>query len=89
MKIYKDSKINRKTFIRDFDHTTGSDEYVWHRDKRDRIVEVLSEPKGWKFQFDNELPTEINKGDKIFIRSFDFHRLIKGENDLKIKISER
>jgi len=38
--------------IRTFDVTKPSEDYVWHRDKEDRIIEVLS-GEGWQLQFQN------------------------------------
>jgi hypothetical protein len=37
----------------------------------------------WMVQIDNELPKVI---DKVFIPMGVYHRLIKGKNDLKIKL---
>ena len=36
------------------------------------------------FQFDNKLPQKIEG--KIFIPKGEWHRLIKGDNDLKLKL---
>jgi hypothetical protein len=38
-------------------------------------------------QFDNELPFELKKGDRIFITEGRIHRILKGTTDLKIKIN--
>ena len=61
-------------------------ELVWHQDKEDREIEVL-EGEGWMFQRDNELPLELKKGDRIFIKELEIHRVLKGTTDLKIKIN--
>ena len=37
---------------RTFDPERDDAEYVWHRDKEDREVEVL-EGEGWQFQYEN------------------------------------
>jgi hypothetical protein len=55
---------------------------MWHRDNQDRIVESIGDTN-WMIQFDNELPKRI---DKVFIPKWIYHRLIKGDGDLKIKI---
>ena len=68
--------------IREFSQEAPSFEFVWHRDKEDRIVEVIGKTD-WKFQLDNSLPQEINR---IFIPKETYHRLIKGSNNLKLKI---
>lgn len=81
MKPYQDSS-NIRVFSKNVDPT----ELVWHQDKEDRDVEVL-EGEGWKFQFDNELPLDVKKGDRIFITEGRIHRILKGTTDLKIKIN--
>ena len=40
-------------------------------------------------QFDNELPFELVKGDRIFITKHRIHRVHKGETDLKIRINKK
>jgi len=70
-----------------FDKNTDNHELKWHRDERDRIVEVVK-GSGWKFQMDNELPKTLKEGDKFKIPSEVFHRVIKGNGDLIVKIEE-
>jgi quercetin dioxygenase-like cupin family protein len=77
-----ENKGNIRTFSKDVDPM----ELVWHQDKEDRHIEVL-DGEGWQFQRDNELPLELKEGDRIFIPQHQVHRVIKGENDLKIKIN--
>lgn len=66
----------------------NSGELVWHRDRKDRIVEIL-QSDGWKFQHDNKLPFTLKKGDVIEIQKESYHRVIKGKGDLVIKIIEQ
>jgi hypothetical protein len=56
---------------------------MWHRDREDRIIESI-ETTDWKIQLDNELPKNIEG--EIFIPMGVYHRLIKGTNELKIKL---
>lgn len=70
-----------------FSCNLDSNELVWHRDRNDRIVTVI-EGKGWKYQVDDELPVELHEGDELFIPAMTYHRIIKGNTDLKIKIKE-
>ena len=70
--------------IREFSDETPSMEFVWHRDRNDRLIEPLHETD-WKFQLDNEVPIELNR---IFIKAGTYHRLIKGTGKLKLKIKE-
>ena len=74
--------------VRQFKETVLDEELVWHRDKQDRIIEVL-DGEGWKFQYDNHLPFDLKKGDVFSVEAYEYHRLIKGETDLVLKISEK
>ena len=88
-KPYIDETISETEWIRTFDpDVTESEEYVWHRDHNDRIVTVI-EGEGWKFQFDNELPYIINKGDIIQIPKMVYHRIIPSISKLRIRINEK
>ena len=71
--------------IRTFSKDVNAMDLIWHRDDEDRNVKVL-EGEGWKFQRDNALPLELKEGDRIFIPRHQVHRVIKGIDDLKIKI---
>lgn len=83
MNPYKEFKISKNVFIREFKHDTDSDEFIWHKDKEDRVIESLGETD-WLIQLDNELPKYI-KG-KFFIPKETYHRVIKGSGDLKVKL---
>lgn len=78
---------NREYLIREFSPDVPSDELVWHRDKRSRMVHVLS-GNGWKLQKDDELPEELIMGKDYYIRREQYHRLIKGENPLIVRIEQ-
>lgn len=84
---YTDKQLNPDERVRVFDTNIDEQELVWHRDKRNRKVEVL-EGKGWMFQFENGLPFPIEKGDTLEITKEQYHRVIKGDTPLKIKITE-
>ena len=73
--------------IRLFNVGDDQKEYVWHRDKEDRIIEVL-EGDGWQFQPENSLPYLLKPGTRLKILKNEYHRLIKGINNLKIKIDK-
>ncbi len=79
----KDNKL-----IREFKENTDSKELVWHRDREDRDVRVLSS-NGWKLQLDNQLPIRLEEGETYFIEKFLFHRVIKGEGDLVVEITKK
>lgn len=85
---YNEVSKGNNTYIREFSTDTDSSELVWHRDKEDREVTIL-EGKGWKFQRDNELPITLNEGDTIYIKKNEYHRIIKGDTDLKISLLKK
>ncbi len=80
---FKEEKLEENIFIREFSQDTDSSEFLWHRDREDRIIESVEETD-WLFQLDNKLPQKIEG--KIFIPKETFHRIIKGKGDLKIKL---
>lgn len=82
---FTEKKLKKNIFIREFDNNVDSKELVWHRDKEDRIVEVLNN-QDWFFQLDNELPKKLEG--RIFIPKETFHRVIKGSGNLKIKVTK-
>lgn len=85
MKPYKEEKISENTFIREFKQETDSSEYIWHRDKEDRVIESIGDTD-WLIQMDNELPKRIEG--RVFIPKEKYHRVIKGTGDLKIKLTK-
>jgi hypothetical protein len=89
MAPYIDDIIDHTCKIRTFDPEKNAlHEYVWHRDEKDREVTVLG-GEGWKIQFDNELPQNININDTFFIPKMIYHRIIPGKTKLRIKINEK
>jgi hypothetical protein len=83
---YIDEKLNETSWIREFDPSKPDEDFVWHRDLKDRLVELL-EGDDWQFQFDNELPFFINRNN-IKIPKMVYHRIIPGKTKLRIKINE-
>ena len=86
MKPYSELKT-ADIILRTFNLDVNEDELIWHKDKRDRLVQVVS-GNNWKLQIDNELPVSLVKNQKYFIPKETFHRLIKGNTKLVIKILE-
>lgn len=70
-----------RTFLRDVDEQ----ELVWHRDDSNRTVHVLR-GSGWKLQKDDELPLDLETGKDYYILRDEYHRLLKGEEDLVLRI---
>ena len=85
MKPYKDRQITETSKTRVFKSDVDSGELQWHRDREDRLVEVM-EGNGWKFQLDNQLPINLTEGQVLLIPQGTYHRIFKGKDDLKIKI---
>lgn len=82
---FQEKKIGNKLFLREFKHDVISDELIWHQDREDRIVEVVSGEE-WYLQIDNELPVLLETNKKYEIPKMTYHRLIKGNTDLIIKL---
>jgi hypothetical protein len=81
---FQETKLdNNNVFIREFKQDTDSGEFMWHRDREDRIIESIGETD-WQIQLDDELP-KIIEGE-VFIPMGVYHRVIKGTGDLKIKL---
>ena len=80
-----ETKISQNVYIRNFSSQLDSGELYWHRDREDRLVESIGETD-WMVQLDNQLPIKIEG--EIFIPSGVYHRLIKGTNDLQIRLTK-
>ena len=78
--------IDNNIVIRTFYENVDDSDLVWHRDNEDRIIEATHKTN-WQIQLDNELPKIINN--KIFIPKGIYHRLIKGYNNLELKIIKK
>lgn len=71
--------------VREFDETLDDRELIWHRDEETRRVTVLS-GVDWKLQLDEELPKDLIIGKQYAIPRLRYHRVIKGEGNLIVKI---
>jgi hypothetical protein len=71
--------------IRTFTDTVNEAELVWHRDTESRMVHVL-EGEHWELQIDDQLPIQMNRGEDHFIQGMTYHRLVKGEGNLVVRI---
>ena len=80
---YFSSDLSVRT--RTFGWDCPDEELVWHRDKCHRQVTVL-EGENWQLQFDNEKPIVMEKGRIYYIPKMMYHRVIKGDGDLVLKI---
>jgi hypothetical protein len=82
---FKEETLPNNTFIREFSQDTDSGEFMWHRDREDRVIEPI-EKTDWLLQLDNELPKTIEG--KMFIPMGVYHRVIKGTGNLKILLEK-
>ena len=83
---FKQEIISNK-IIRTFSYEVQNEELKWHYDLKDRVVKVL-EGENWKLQMDDELPEKLTPLKEYFIPKGVYHRVIKGENNLIIEITE-
>jgi len=83
MNPYTDNS-NIRTFLKNVDPMS----LIWHEDQEDRTIEVI-EGNGWKFQFDEELPFELTENIIFDIPRGYLHRIIKGSENLTIKIIKK
>ena len=84
---FNEKKISHKTYLREFKEGVNSSELVWHQDRENRCVEVVS-GNDWYLQLDNELPILLEVGKSYKIPKMMYHRLIKGSGDLLIKLTK-
>jgi len=82
---FEQNDLSENVKIRTFSSNTDIGEFTWHRDREDRVVELI-EGENWYVQLDNELPKKLVKENKVFIPKGIYHRVIKGDGDLKVKI---
>ena len=86
-KPYVEHKLNNGNILRTFSKDALTEELVWHRDRENRIVEVL-EGDGWEIQLEDRLPEPLIKGKEYVIPAYTFHRIKRGTTDLTLKITE-
>lgn len=80
-------RLDDGIIIRSFSELTPEDEFVWHRDHNDREI-VATTGRGWKIQFDNQMPEEIKIGKTFYVKKGEYHRLLKGNDNLTLRIKE-
>ena len=83
MTPYTDIETTDTYIIREFNENVDPIELLWHRDNEPHTIEIL-EDTNWYIQLDNNLPTSLKE--HIFIPKHTYHRLIKGDGTLKLKI---
>lgn len=76
--------ISDSLMIRTFDPKYPDHLFKWHWDDADRLITPIGDTT-WEFQFDNKLPEKITQNG-IFIPKGVYHRIIKGNDILKLLI---
>lgn len=87
MTPYNDTEPKSGSFVRIFSEDVDEMELHWHRDRNDRTFTVEA-GVGWKFQIDNYLPIDLVQGKSYFIGKDRYHRIWRGNDMLKIRITE-
>jgi hypothetical protein len=83
---YKEIKTSGY-LLREFGSDSDPDDLIWHKDRNDRIVKVVKS-NGWKLQLANGLPFTLKEGSSYKIPALSWHRILKGEGSLLVKIKE-
>ena len=66
----------KNIFTRVFQKSVKKEQLLWHKDRKDRKVKVVY-GTGWKLQYDNSLPTELEVGQNYHITKMSFTDYIK------------
>ena len=82
-----ENSIYKNVFTRVIKEDVEDQQLIWHKDRKYRVVKVIY-GTGWKLQYDNELPTDLELGKNYHINKEQFHRLHKGNSELKLEIKE-
>ena len=82
---YTETQAEDQIFTRIFSEDIDPIELMWHRDDEDRVIESIGQTD-WLIQLEDSLPREIVG--KINIPRHEWHRLIKGTDNLTVKITK-
>ena len=85
MRPYYERILSENVSLRGFSEQIDPDRLTWHRDEENRII-IVVEGNGWMFQRDNEIPFLMEAGDTIKVNAGEYHRVIKGDDDLIVTI---
>ena len=81
--IWQEVELEKDIVLRTFGEDIDPIELKWHRDDEDRTVVAIVE-SDWQIQLENKLPVSLDV--PVFIERGEWHRLIKGTGELKVKI---
>ena len=85
--VVENSVSENKIKTRLLKENIESRDFKWHFEKRDRKIKVI-QSNDWVLQFENRKPRPLKEGQIITIPKGVYHRVIKGDGDLIIKIKE-
>ena len=86
-KPYLEMVLHDGSRIRTFDPKVDDAELVWHRDEKTRRI-IVMEGYGWELQLDNKKPFDLLEGHSYTINKMEYHRIIKGDSTLVLRIIE-
>lgn len=84
---YRETRLSKDSMIREFSWDVSTDELEWHMDRRDREVEVVT-GRGWRLQLQEGLPFDMVPGCRYKIPKNSWHRVLRGDETLRILIHE-
>lgn len=84
---YREVRISESSMLREFSRDVPAAELEWHMDHRDRKVTVVHDG-GWLLQLQEGLPFRLLPGHTYVIPRESWHRVIRGQGDLRILIEE-
>ena len=88
MNPYIEHQIDNNIVIRTFKESTDSEDFMWHMDQEDRIVEAFN-INNWQIQLEDQLPINLRYGESITIPKGIWHRIIKGDDIAIYKIKKQ
>ncbi len=87
MEPYTERRIEDNIIIRTFEESTDSEDFMWHRDQEDRLVEAINN-SNWQIQLEDSLPINLRTRESIEITKGIWHRIIKGTGIAIYKIKK-
>ena len=85
--ILEQHGTGEKYILRTFHEDVDVEELVWHRDRRTRKITPLV-TNDWPLQFDDRPPFKLQPGVEVVIIKETYHRLLKGDGKLVVRIKE-
>ena len=71
--LYEQHGTGLPYIIRTFSETVDENDLIWHRDRTNRTLRILS-GTDWKLQLDDKLPETLATGGEYFILKDTYHK---------------